>query len=231
MKHEIKGLLFDKDGTLFDFHKSWGGWTRSFITTLAADPDEEVQLSRALGFDLATGAFEPESAVIAGTPDETMDAILAAKPGLSRDALLEMVLSTTADAPQAEAVPLGPLLDRFRSAGIRLGVATNDGEAPARTHLTKAGVLDRFEFIAGYDSGHGAKPEPGMPLAFLAATGLAPETCAMVGDSLHDLIAGRAADMLTVAVLTGVANAPALSPHADVVLPSIAELPGWIGLD
>ena len=230
MKREIKGLLFDKDGTLFDFQQSWGGWTRSFVAAISADAEEEAHLAKALGFDLATGLFDPASAVIAGTPDETIDAVLAAKPELGRGALLEKVLATTAEAPQLEAAPLGPLLDTFRAAGIRLGVATNDGEAPARAHLTQAGILDRFDFIAGYDSGYGAKPMPGMPNAFLAATGLMPGVTAMIGDSLHDLFAGREAGMLTVGVLTGVAEEADLAPHADVVLPSINQLPGWIGL-
>lgn len=50
----------------------------------------------------------------------------------------------------------------------------------------------------------------------------------MVGDSTHDLIAGRAAGMVTVAVLTGMADAATLSPHADVVLPHIGHLPEWL---
>ena len=50
----------------------------------------------------------------------------------------------------------------------------------------------------------------------------------MVGDSLHDLDAGRAAGMRTVAVLTGIAGAAALAPHADVVLNHIGELPDWV---
>jgi phosphoglycolate phosphatase len=50
----------------------------------------------------------------------------------------------------------------------------------------------------------------------------------MVGDSLHDLDAGRAAGMRTVAVLTGIADRAALAPHADVVLGHIGELPDWI---
>jgi phosphoglycolate phosphatase len=52
----------------------------------------------------------------------------------------------------------------------------------------------------------------------------------MVGDSTHDLHAGRGAGMATVAVLTGVAGRAALAPHADVVLNSIAELPEWLNL-
>ena len=39
---------------------------------------------------------------------------------------------------------------------------------------------------------HGAKPGPGMLLAFATLCGLAPARVAMVGDSRHDLMAGRA---------------------------------------
>ena len=50
----------------------------------------------------------------------------------------------------------------------------------------------------------------------------------MVGDSRHDLEAGRAAGMRPVAVLTGIARAADLAPHAEVVLPDIGALPAWL---
>ena len=50
----------------------------------------------------------------------------------------------------------------------------------------------------------------------------------MVGDSTHDLIAGRAAGMWTVGVLTGIAATDELAPYADAVLPDIGHLPGWL---
>jgi phosphoglycolate phosphatase len=65
-------------------------------------------------------------------------------------------------------------------------------------------------------------------LAFAAQTGLDPARIAMIGDSTHDLDAGRAAGMVTVAVLTGPASAESLAPHADVVLPDIGHLPAWL---
>ena len=130
------------------------------------------------------------------------------------------------DAPQVEAAPLREVLGRLRGMGLKLGVATNDSEAPARAHL--AGVMDLLDFVAGFDSGHGAKPGPGQCLAFAAAVGLDPRECAMVGDSLHDLTAARAAGMVGVGVLTGPAGRDALEGAADVVLGTIAELPGWI---
>lgn len=50
----------------------------------------------------------------------------------------------------------------------------------------------------------------------------------MVGDSTHDLVAGRRAGMRTVGVLTGVAGQGELAPHADVVLPHIGHLLEWL---
>ena len=131
---------------------------------------------------------------------------------------------------QVPAAALAPFLGGLRRSGLALGVATNDAEAPARAHLSDAGVADYFDFIAGYDSGHGAKPGAGPLLAFARAVGHPPGACAMVGDSLHDLHAARAAGMRAVGVLTGIASRAELAPMADVVLPSIADLPDWLGI-
>ena len=50
----------------------------------------------------------------------------------------------------------------------------------------------------------------------------------MVGDSRHDLHAARAAGMVAVGVLTGVAGVSELSDLAEVVLPDIGHLGDWI---
>lgn len=228
---DLRGIVFDKDGTLFDFQATWGAWCAGLIADLArGDGGVETDLARALGYDLGARRFRRESAVIAGTVEVVIAALRSVLPQRDEAWLRAYVRETTARAPQREAAPLGPLLDRLRGAGFALGVATNDAEAPARAHLGRAGVLDRFDFVAGYDSGHGAKPGPGMLDAFCRATGLAPAACAMVGDSGHDLASARAAGMVGVAVLTGPALAEDLAPFADVVLPDIGRLPAWLGL-
>jgi phosphoglycolate phosphatase len=166
--------------------------------------------------------------VIAATAADIADALAPELPGMKRAGLTEWIAASAGQAPMSEAVPLRPLLASLRGRGLRLGVATNDSEAPARQHLASHGITDCFDFISGYDSGHGAKPDPGMCLAFARAVGLDPARIAMVGDSRHDLEAGRAAGMRTVAVLTGIAKREDLAPHADAVLPDIGAIPGWL---
>ena len=130
--------------------------------------------------------------------------------------------------PAISVLPDATVLGALRARGLKLGVVTNDAEAPAHAHLAAAGITDLFDFVAGFDSGHGAKPAPGPLLAFCRATGLTPARVAMVGDSRHDLEAGRAAGMHRIAVLTGIATAADLAPHADAVLPDIGGLAAWI---
>lgn len=226
---QLTGVIFDKDGTLFDFQASWGAWTYGAIGRLAGpDGRRQERLAEAMGFDLQRQAFLPESFAIAGTAADMVAAIEAALPDLSRDKIVAEVIEGVGEAPQVPAPDLVAVLDALRASGLRMGVATNDAEAPARRHLEGAGIAGFFDFVAGSDSGFGAKPAPGMLLGFCEAFALQPHTVLMVGDSTHDLHAAEAAGMPRVGVLTGVAKRPALSPHADVVLESIAGLPDWL---
>ena len=224
----IGGIVFDKDGTLFDFRQSWSGWVRSLIEDVSTGQAHAEALAEALGFDPATGGFHAESPLIAGTGDDVAEVLLPHLPNMQRTVLENRMNDLAAQSEMMPAVPLRPLLLALRARGIRLGLATNDFEASAWAHLAAHQVDDLFDLVAGYDSGHGAKPGPGMLLAFTAHTGLEPAHVLMVGDSLHDLMAGRAAGMRPVAVLTGIAGEPELAPMAEAVLPDIGALPGWI---
>ncbi|MEM7318084.1 MAG: HAD family hydrolase [Pseudomonadota bacterium] len=225
----IEAIVFDKDGTLFDFAATWETFARNFVLRVAGEDSERAgSLGRLIGFDMAVNRFLPGSIVVAGTPGEIADVMIDQVPEMSHGELVTLMNDEAARVPQAEAVPLGPFLDSLRYMGLRLGVATNDAEAPALAHLTSAGIHDRFDFVAGSDSGHGYKPGPGQLLAFAGAVDIDPRRIAMVGDSTHDLAAGRAAGMITIGVLTGLALYDELSDLADVVLPDIGHIPSWL---
>ncbi|MEJ8561163.1 HAD family hydrolase [Yoonia sp. GPGPB17] len=225
----IKGIIFDKDGTLFDFNATWGAWTRGMLAAeTGGDPVLFARLADALGYDVETATFRPESMVIASTAGELADKIRTVLPDLETDALLARMNAAAAAVTQIEAVPLQSYFTQLRGLGLSLGIATNDAEAPARAHLGRAGIIDQFDFIAGYDSGHGGKPAPGQLHAFCAQTGLDVAHCLMVGDSTHDLHAGQAAGMRTIGVLTGPAPHEELAPFADAVLPDIGGIPDWL---
>ncbi len=223
-----RGLLFDKDGTLFDFHLSWGPWLAGFLDEISSGPAHSQEIARALGFDPDAQIFHPDSVFVHDTLEEILDVLLQYLPTWERGTLAALAIRETAGVPQVEIAALAPLLAGLKSRGLVLGVATNDNEHPAKTQLKAAGVLQDFDFVAGYDSGYGGKPATGMQLAFCAAHGLRPAEVAMIGDSLHDMVSGRDAGMITVGVLTGTTSRADLETVADLVLEDISQLERWL---
>ncbi|SHJ71478.1 phosphoglycolate phosphatase [Shimia gijangensis] len=225
----VDGILFDKDGTLFDFGTTWNTWTAEMIPKLAeGDMAVARRLADELDFDLDAGEFLPHSIIIAGTNRDAAEAIVRAMPHKNLTEVENALMYSAAEAPLSPAVPLEPFLRNLGEHGLRLGVMTNDTEYSARAHLSGAGVDTLFDLILGFDSGHGAKPDPEPLLAFSNQFALDPTRVAMVGDSTHDLVAGRRAGMQTIAVLTGVAGEEELTPYADVVFPNIGYIADWL---
>lgn len=228
---DIDTILFDKDGTLFHFQKTWAAWTHRFVAdTAGGDAGLASALAARMGFDLVESRFHPLSPVVAGTPCELVGLIGDLLPGHDPRALEARMLDAAHDVPQVPAVPLAPLLGRLAGASLKLAVVTNDGVAVAEAHLSAAGVRAHFGAVLGYDSGHGGKPGPGMLLAALDILGSRPASALMVGDSLADLEAARAAGCRSLGVLTGTADRNLLAPMATRVAPDIGVLPSLLGL-
>ncbi len=231
---KIRGLLFDKDGTLFDFQATWGAVVDDTLGRLARDAAMGNAMAADIGFERATRRFLPGSPVVAGSLGEIAAILARHRSDLSQREIervaIESADEATANGALAPAVPdLAGFLAGLSGAGYRLGVATHDTEAAARYQLESVGALEPFDFIAGYDSGHGLKPGPGMLLAFAKTAGLDPREIAMIGDSVGDLRVGPAAGAaLSIGVLTGPATADDLVDDADHILPSIADLPALL---
>ena len=80
------------------------------------------------------------------------------------------------------------------------------------------------------------KPQPAMFAAILQADGVEPDEALVVGDNpAADIVAARRARIRSVLVLTGIADAERAAglggeERPDAVLPSVADLPAWLGL-
>ena len=227
--YRVDGLLFDKDGTLFDFHATWSVWAYQIIRELSnGEPLLMASLAKSMDYDLVERRFRPDSTVIAGTGRQTAQCVCDALPEKEIEEIERYLLNSSLNAPLKPPVDLASYFKALSGMGLSLGVMTNDAEAAAISQLDYFGVSEYFDFIAGFDSGYGAKPEPDPLLAFADSVELQPEKVAMVGDSIHDLIAGKAAGMQTIAVLTGAATAEVLMPYSDIVLPDIGHIPNWL---
>lgn len=221
----VEAIIFDKDGTLFDFQRSWGTVMAELLEG-SVPTDRLDAAALALGFDLERARFLPGSVAIAGTSKEMARVLAPYIHGDEREAL-HVIEALSNRTPMVPTVDLASCLGGLRQDYV-LGLVTNDSEARSRRHLDAAGIADCFAFLAGCDTGYGSKPAPGPLLAFTQATSIAPERTLMVGDSRVDLVAAKAAGMRSIAVLTGVAGAEELAHDAEAVLSDIGQLADWI---
>jgi phosphoglycolate phosphatase len=181
MPRLIRGIILDKDGTMFDFTKTWAPFVCDIIRETAQGNAELAnQLGIVLGFDSVAMTFAPDSMVIADTFDVIVDAIFKLLPeDTDKVQLVNAMNARSATTPQVEVTPLLPFIQQLKSMGMQVGVVTNDAELATKQHLEAAGVLPLFDFISGYNSGHGSKPDPGPLLAFCASQNLDPASCVM----------------------------------------------------
>ena len=99
---DIAGILFDKDGTLFDFGATWNGWAAMVIEELAeGDPRCAQALADAARFDLEAQVFHPDSPVIAGTNREAAECLQSALPNRSLAEVEALLTEKAAVAPLA----------------------------------------------------------------------------------------------------------------------------------
>ena len=112
MARKVDAILFDKDGTLFDFHATWSGWAADIIRDLSGgEAATMARIASEIGFDLAVGQFRPESPMIAGTNREGAECVARALPGRDVDEIEHLLMLSAAEAAPAPAVPLAELLE------------------------------------------------------------------------------------------------------------------------
>jgi HAD superfamily hydrolase (TIGR01509 family) len=114
------------------------------------------------------------------------------------------------------------LLDSARSAGLRLGLASNSGHPHVEGHLARLGLLDRFAFLACREDVPSPKPEPDVYRLVLNRFGLSGREAIAFEDSQTGLLAAHRAGLWTVAV-PNESTAHHDFDRADLILASLAD--------
>lgn len=105
---------------------------------------------------------------------------------------------------------LAELLSALRAAGLRLAIYTGS-RGESFLPLARAGLMELFDVVLTAADVSRPKPDPEGLFTCLGRLGCRAGRAAYVGDSLHDVAAGRAAGMRTVGVLTGAATSGGLA--------------------
>ena len=234
----IRGILFDKDGTLIEMDPMWlPAWENAAreVATRAGQPALADAMLRKTGYHRATDTFDPNATFLTGTVHDIIDAWGTVLDDKAPPDLEPMILRVFAEASTRDPVPVTDVQALFRSLrrrGYILGTATNDSTRKVRRMVDHLGLADELAFHCGADAGYGGKPGPGMGLAFCEETGIPPERVLMVGDSIIDALMSRAAGFgAAVGVRTGSALTRDQEQVFDIVVDSIEDLPALLDGD
>ncbi len=118
----------------------------------------------------------------------------------------------------------GEAVRALKAAGHPIGVVTAKVEAGAERTLRHVGLRDPVDVIVAADTVARSKPDPMPVFHALGQVDRTPGEAVMIGDSPHDLAAGRGAGTITVGVCWGAATREALAPLADHLLTEVRQI-------
>lgn len=115
-------------------------------------------------------------------------------------------------------------LDRLKQAGARLAVCTNKRTGLSVQLLEALGFADRFDSIVGADSAPAPKPDARHLTTAIEAAGGGVARAVMVGDSISDAGAARAAGTPLILVSFGYTETPVDQLGADILIAHYDQL-------
>ena len=117
------------------------------------------------------------------------------------------------------------VVERLHRRGHEIGIVTSKSEALSYRGLARIGMARYVDTVVGCDVSARHKPDPEPVRIALQRLNCRPDDAVFVGDSIHDVMAGNAAGVRTVAALWGAFSRGDLEPGQPTAwLTDISEL-------
>ncbi|ROR29536.1 phosphoglycolate phosphatase [Inmirania thermothiophila] len=221
MSGACEAVLLDLDGTLVDSAPDLAAAVDEMLAALGRTPAGEAAVRRWIG----NGAPRLVKRALTGEMEAEPD-----------PALFERAYALFLDAYQrhlSEGTRLYPGvaqgLEGLAAMGLRLGCITNKPARFTEPLLARLGIRRYFGVVVSGDTLPRGKPDPAPLLHAAACLKIEPGRTLMVGDSVNDVQAARAAGMRVVCVPYGYNHGEDIAAaQPDAVIASLAELPAWI---
>ena len=211
-----KVWVFDLDGTLVDSAPSIVLAVNRTLETLSRPPLPLSAVREMIGegaLTLVVRALEASGGQGALNPQEVTQRFL--------EIYRVMEAEGTTAFPGAET-----LLRSLSEKRIPVGLCTNKPDVPTQQVLTRLGWANLFGAVLGGDARPYRKPDPRHLQDVIDALGGGPAV--MIGDSITDLRAAKAARVPCVLITHGYSVEDVATLGADAVVASLHEVPGAV---
>ncbi len=208
----IRALIFDFDGLILETeeptYQSWAEVYQSFgfslpfstwkanVGTTQGDFDPQLELERLVDHPLDWEVIESQRRMIENSLIEEQSVL----PGVVQ------------------------YLNEARTLGLKVGLASNSPSDWVIRHLTRLGLLDRFDYLSTSDHVQHIKPDPELYLLALHALNVKADEAIALEDSLLGVRAARQAGIFCVAVPNHLISDLTFN-EANFQISSLADIP------
>ena len=210
-KLKVKGILFDLDGTIVDSKQAYVEAARAAFESAGQKPPEtrdSLEIPRRLEQSL------PINDIVRFDVQRFLDVYLKTYYNVTR--------TTTKLVPNVEAA-MQVLSGKAKLALITMRFVP---KTAVIEELERFGLAEYFTYVVTALDTHKPKPSPEALIKAVKALDVNMCDCVIVGDSVIDMRAGKAAGAMTVAVLSGLFSREELSRETpDLILKDVTELP------
>lgn len=225
----IKGILFDKDGTLLKFDELWNEATKNvvpeFLNKIGIDADTKniLKAETAIGKSIAVMTY----------CDITKAVLNAFGINVYKERLheyskqLEELYFKEVTKSSANIIPtanLHKLFNWLSDKNIIVGLATADTKQTAIKCLDRLGIMPFFSYLGSDDGRLRPKPQIDMIEDFKNKFGINSDEIMVVGDTNTDMQFAKNGGALAVGVLSGVGEEDELNKNADLILDDVSQL-------
>jgi phosphoglycolate phosphatase len=210
-------ILIDVDGTLVDSVPDLAYCVDEMMTVLGREPHGEVRVRDWVGNGVERLVRRALVGALRGEPDE-------ADFERAYPIFLELYAENTSRRSCLyPGVREG--LDRLKAANYRLGCVTNKAARFTEPLLKDLGIYDDFSIVISGDTLTKKKPDPAPLLHAAKLLGCQPADAMMIGDSVSDVAAARAAGFQIVCMSYGYNHGVDIREAApDAVIETLTEI-------